>query len=386
VTSPLEGTKVLDLTRALSGPFATRILSDLGADVVKIESPRGDLTRAYGSRIGNLSSHFTQHNAGKRNVCVDLKASGAEELILALAEKADVVVENFRPGVMARHGLSWEVLEARNPRVVLLSISGFGQEGPERDRAAYAPILHAETGLIDRFSELLGNPAADFPLSLADTTAAVHGVIAVLAALLLAQRTGHGQHIDMAMLNAQFYHDDMLSMVLCGDDPPAGSGDIWEVAGARLIIATPFHFLWRTLAEAAELEDPGDEAGRREVMARYLASFPTWRAVTERLDSVGLAWGQVRPWREAVHQNPSAGPREVLTSIDDRVGGTRPTTQAPYRFSRAVSGVRGPAAYRGEHNAEVLRDWLDHPPDAVAALTRAGVLHEESRPGAAARS
>lgn len=386
MSSPLEGTKVLDLTRALSGPFATRILSDLGADVVKIESPRGDLTRAYGSRIGNLSSHFTQHNAGKRNVCIDLKAPGAEALILSLAEHADVVVENFRPGVMARHGLSWEALEARNPRLVLLSISGFGQEGPERDRAAYAPILHAETGLIDRFAALLGNPAADFPLSLADSTAAVHGVIGILSALLMAQRTGHGQHIDMSMVNAQFYHDDMLSMVLCGDDPPAGSGDIWDVAGGRLIVATPFHFLWRTLAAADELEDPGDEAGRREVMARYLASFPTWQSVTEQLDRVGLAWGQVRPWRTAIHESPSSVPREVLTSIDDRVGGERLTTQAPYRFSRAEAGVQGPAAYRGEHNAEVLRDWLGQSASEVAALARSGVLHEEPRGSQAERS
>ena len=127
---PLDGVRVLDLTRALSGPFATRMLSDLGADVVKIEPPRGDLTRAYGSRIGGLASHYTQHNAGKRNVCVDLSAAGADELLRELADVADVLVENFRPGVMDRHGLSWETLRARNPRLVMLSISGFGQEGP----------------------------------------------------------------------------------------------------------------------------------------------------------------------------------------------------------------------------------------------------------------
>jgi CoA:oxalate CoA-transferase len=375
---PLEGMKVLDLTRALSGPFATRMLSDLGADVVKVEPPSGDLTRAYGGRIGNLASHFTQHNAGKRNICVDLKAPGAAQLLLEMVDVADIVVENFRPGVMARYGLDWGTLHERNPRLIMLSISGFGQDGPERDRAAYAPVLHAETGLIDRFAELGKNRAVDFPLSTADTSAAVHGVIAVLAAALMAQRTGEGQHIDLAMVNAQFYHDDFLGMVLNGDTPPAGSGDVWEIEGGRIVIATPFFYLWRTLAKHADLQDPGDdEDSRRQVVADYLAAFPSWDAVTELLDGFNLAWGRVRPWRDAVFTNPSAGPRGVLADIDDRAGGTRKITQAPYRFSDAEAGVRLPAAYRGEHNAEVLSDWLERSASDVAAMREAGILAEQ---------
>ena len=377
---PLEGTKVLDLTRALSGPFATRMLSDLGADVVKVEPPGGDLTRAYGSRIGNLASHFTQHNVGKRNVCIDIKVEGAAEIILELADVADILVENFRPGVMARFGLDWETLHARNPRLIMLSISGFGQVGPERDRAAYAPVLHAETGLIDRFAELSNNRAVDFPLSSADTTAAVHGVIGILSAMVMASRTGVGQHIDLAMVNAQFYHDDFLSMVLSGDVPPAGSGDVWDVNGGRLIIATPFFYLWRKLNKLAGLRDPGDEDARRRVVAEYLAAFPSWEAVTALLDEFNLAWGRVRPWREAIFTNPSVGPRNVLAEVDDRVGGTRPTTQAPYHFSDAESGVRRPAAYRGEHNAEVLGEWLERSPDEVSTLLATGVLAEQEQP------
>ncbi len=381
---PLAGIKVLDLTRALSGPFATRILSDLGADVIKVEPPGGDVTRAYGSRIGNLASHFTQHNAGKRDICIDMKAEGAVALVLELADVADVVVENFRPGVMARFGLDWDTLHARNPHLCMLSISGFGQDGPERNRAAYAPVLHAETGLIDRFADLGRHPAVDFPLSGADTTAAVHGVIGLLAALLMATRTGRGQHIDLAMINAQFYHDDFLSMVLSGDTPPAGSGDVWDIAGGRIIIATPFFHLWRTLARHAALDDPGDEAERRAVIAAYLAGFPSWDAVAAMLDELNLAWGRVRPWREAVHTNPSVEARHVLADIDDRAGGTRPTTQAPYHFSDARACVRGPAPYRGEHNAVILADWLCYDEARIAALRGAGVLCEQERTPAAA--
>jgi CoA:oxalate CoA-transferase len=379
---PLDGIKVLDLTRALSGPFATRILSDLGAEVVKVEPPGGDMTRAYGSRIGDLASHFTQHNAGKKNICVDLKAEGATALLFKLAAVADIVVENFRPGVMARHGLGWDALHACNPRLIMLSISGFGQTGPERDRAAYAPVLHAECGLIDRFAELGRHRAVDFPASMADTTAAVHGVIGVLSALLMAQRTGRGQHIDLAMINTQFYHDDFLSMVLSGDTPPAGSGEVWEVAGGRLVIATTFSFLWKTLSRHGQLADPGGEDGRRQALATYLASFASWDEVTAMLDRVNLAWGRVRTWREAVHTNPSVGPRQVLAQIDNRIGGTRPTTQAPYHFSDAESAVRGPAPYRGEHNQEVLRDWLQMSAEQVSTLYDAGVLDAQEIPHA----
>jgi CoA:oxalate CoA-transferase len=380
VAYPLEGIKVLDLTRVLSGPFATRILSDLGADVVKVEPPRGDLTRAYGSRIGNISSHYTQHNAGKRNVCIDLGAEGAPELVRELADQADVVAENFRPGVMARYGLDWDTLHARNPRMVMLSISGFGQHGPERDRPAYAPVLHAETGLIDRFADIHGNRAVDFPLSTADTAASVHGVIGLLSALLMAQRTGRGQHIDLAMVNAQFYNDDYLSMVMAGDDPPAGGGEVWDIPGGRIIIAAALRYLWRLIAEREGFEDPGDEAGRRAVLTDHFAAMPTWEAVTGLLDELNIPWGRVRPWQDAVFQSPSLEGRELLTSIDERAGGTRPVTQSPYRFSDAESGVRGPAPYRGEHNAEVLADWLGHSSDAVAALADAGVLLEQERP------
>ncbi len=380
MTYPLEGIRVLDLTRALSGPYATRMLSDLGADVVKVEPPVGDITRAYGSRIGNLSSHYTQHNVGKRNICVDLAAEGAAQLILELAAVADVLIENFRPGVMERQGLGWSTLHEANPKLIMLSISGFGQDGPERDRAAYAPVLHAETGLISRFAELHGRTPVDFPLSIADTTAAVHGVIGVLSAIVMTQRTGVGQHIDLSMINAQFYHDDFLSMVINGDRPTAGSGDIYDVVGGQILIATPLHYLWRMLAAKHGLEDPGDDEGRRSTLAAFLAGQPSWDAVTALLDDVNLAWGRVRHWQDAVTSSPSTGPRRILTEVDDRVGGTRLTTQAPYQFSDAECGVRGPAPYRGEHNAEVLQDWLGRTASEVSLLADSGVLTQQERP------
>ena len=159
--SPLSDLKILDLTRVMAGPYGTRLLRDLGADVVKLEPPEGDITRTWGEDRHGLSGFYTQQNAGKRNVCIDLKAPDGPELVRRLADCADVVVENFRPGVMARAGLGYDVLRARNPRIIMLSVSGFGQTGPEIERLAYAPVIHAEAGYIARHAEMDGNQPSD---------------------------------------------------------------------------------------------------------------------------------------------------------------------------------------------------------------------------------
>ena len=187
---PLAGLKVLDFSRVLAGPFAGRMLADLGADVVKIEPPEGDVTRLWGRRVAGIAGYFAQQNAGKRDLCLDLSRSGAAEFVARLAETADVVVENFRPGVMDRLGIGYEVLSTVNPRLVMLSISGFGQAGPESGRAAYAPIVHAESGVVARQVAFTGTPAAELPLSVADTNAALHGLVGLLAALWARERTG----------------------------------------------------------------------------------------------------------------------------------------------------------------------------------------------------
>src|SRR5579872_853628 len=155
---PLAGLKVLDFSRVLAGPFAGRLLSDLGADVVKVEPPDGDITRLWGRKAGGLAGYYFQQNAGKRNVSMDLRAPGARALALELAAKADVVIENYRPDVMPRLGLGYSDLSAVNPRIVMLSISGFGQGGPESHRPAYAPIVHAEVGLHERAARRSGLP------------------------------------------------------------------------------------------------------------------------------------------------------------------------------------------------------------------------------------
>jgi len=150
MTYPLEGVQVLDLSRVLAGPFAGRMLSDLGADVVKLEPPQEDLTRLWGAVIGGVPGYFHQQNAGKRDVCIDLSVPEGVALAQQLAAKADIVIENFRPGVMDRLGLGYRQLNAARKDLILLSISGFGQDSPESQRMAYAAVIHAESGLVTR--------------------------------------------------------------------------------------------------------------------------------------------------------------------------------------------------------------------------------------------
>ncbi|MCS5637222.1 MAG: CoA transferase, partial [Myxococcota bacterium] len=189
---------MLDFSRVLAGPFAGRMLSDMGAEVVKLEPPEGDVTRGWGRMRAGLSGYYTQQNAGKRSICINLEAPDSTPLVRRLASQADVVIENFRPGVMARHGLAWSDLSPDNARLVMLSISGFGQEGPESHRPAYASVLHAESGLVARQAEQDHESASDPVLSIADMNAGLHGLVAILSALYMREHTGRGQHIDIA--------------------------------------------------------------------------------------------------------------------------------------------------------------------------------------------
>jgi CoA:oxalate CoA-transferase len=225
---PCEGLRVLDLSRVVAGPIAGRILSDLGADVVKLEPPEGDVTRVWGQQRHGLSGFYTQQNAGKRNVCVDLRAEGGAAVVKLLAAGADVVIENFRAGVLDRLGLGYEQLRAGNLGLVMLSVSGFGHGGPDSHRAAYAPSVQAETGLVFRQAQFDGVWPTDPMLSIADTYAGLHGTIAVLAALRARDQTGVGQHVDMAMFDAKGLSlpvaQDGLTRDRCDGDPPQDVG------------------------------------------------------------------------------------------------------------------------------------------------------------------
>lgn len=363
---PLEGIRVLDMSRVLAGPFAGRMLCDLGADVVKVEPPDGDVTRSWGADIGGSPGYYHQQNVGKRNICVNLAASDGPGLIKALAAHADVLIENFRPGIMARYGIGYPVLRALNPRLVMLSISGFGQGGPESERAAYAPIIHAESGLIARQTRWGKGIPSDIAVSMADTNAGLHGLVAVLSALLMRARTGTGQHIDMAMIDATLVTDDALHFGLeDSEHTKLLPSEVWETPAGSVLISADFRHLWKLLTGVFGLEDPSpasapfeEKIGQRRAIAQaYFRELPDEPAFVAVMDRMNTAWGRVRESAD-IREQPTVKHRATIIDVDDRAGGLRPVVQSPYRFSDAESGVQGPAPWKGEHNVPVLRDWL----------------------------
>lgn len=380
---PLEGIRVLDMSRVLAGPFAGRILSDLGAEVVKLEPPEGDVTRQWGQVRAGLAGFYTQQNVGKSNICVDLRTKAGPELVKRLVAHAHVLIENFRPGVMARYELAYDKLVAVNPALVMVSISGFGQEGPESQRAAYAPILHGESGWLQRNADWTQQPVVDLNLAVADTNASLHGTIGVLAALRTAEMTGQGQHIDIAMLDAFLATDETGHINLDGAPYTDQGGLVWKAVGGPVLTAGDFRWVWARLAQTHGLSDdaPSDadietKRGRRTVaIEQFLQSFATRGEMTGALDAAGLAWGNVNTGAQAF-DTPTARYRNTAVEIDARDGGTRRVPQTPYRFSAAESGIKpgAVAPHRGEHNSQVLTEWLGAGELEVAALVDAGVL------------
>ncbi len=363
------------MSRVLAGPFAGRMLADLGADVVKLEPPEGDITRLWGKKIAGISGYFNQQNAGKRDISIDLRDSAGVELVRRLADQADVLIENFRPDVMPRFGLDYETLARSNPRLIMLSISGFGAGNEDSRRAAYAPVIHAETGLVERQASLSDAFPADMATSIADTNASLHGLIALLAALFSRATSGKGEHIDLAMVDATLVTMDGISHALDGLTRPFPN-EVHETSGGYLMLAGEFRHIWKQVSTVFGLDDGlgGDATLEQKITARrarvhefFNETCKSREEVIEALDRMNIAWGDVRKYEETTSIR-SVEARGTFTEVDDRSGGVRPVTQSPYRYRELRSEVRGGAPHLGEHNEEVLHDWLGMEADEVASL------------------
>ncbi len=387
---PLAGIRVLDMSRVLAGPFAGRMLSDLGADVVKVEPPEGDVTRNWGARINGQASYFNQQNVGKRGICVDLGVAGGADLIKQLVARADVLIENFRPDVMGRLGLGYDVLKAINPRLVMLSISGFGHNGPESHRAAYAPIIHAESGLVARQKNVSGSKASDIAVSIADTNAALHGLVGLLSALLMRNSTGAGQHIDIAMIDAMLATDDHLHYTY--DDAlhlkPMPS-EVWETAGGTMLIASDFRHVLKQLTRRGFVVDPTPPDAtldrkielRRAAARAFFKNLPDRAAVIAALDKMNLAWGDVREGAATL----------ALPTVLHRRTITRSTTAAAVHvpscsrrigspMQRAARAARRRARVNTTRRSSRIGSACRRP--SIDALREAGILVKVGEPGA----
>ncbi|WP_213571477.1 CoA transferase [Rhodococcus sp. USK13] len=381
---PLQGIRVLDLSHAVAGPYAARMMADLGADVVKLESPRGDSTRLFGEQRNGTSGFFAQYNAGKRNISLDLRTPEAVETARSLASRADVLIENFRPGVLARLGLGYDRLSSEHPGLIMLSISGFGRSGDEASRAVYAPIIHAEAGLVARQAEHSGGRVTDLTTSVADYTAGLHGAIAVLAALTMRTRTGQGQRVDINLMDAMLATDDHAHFVL--DDAPVTvlGGEVWDAPGGSLMLGSVFRNTWNQLKRTFDLDDPASPnmnlaekiSVRRTAVGAWILKHGSRDALIANLEAANIAWAEIRSV-ESAFSPQRLSDRGMVGEIADGAGGTRRVIQSPYRFSSADSGVAGPAVRRGEHNEAVLADWLTLGSDEVEHLVSSGALSRD---------
>ncbi len=393
---PLEGVVVLDFTRVLSGPHCTRMLCDLGATVVKIEPPEGDLTRFAYPRVGSMSTYFAQQNTGKLNLSLDLKKPEAIDIVRRLAARCDVVVENYRGGVMERLGLGPSELMALNPALIVASITGYGTTGPWRHRRAYASVVNAETGLTGLQAAAHDRPPDNDPHSHADVYTGMETAAAILAALFQRERTGRGQHVDVSMAQTMLYVNEHVQDELFDRPVPEGRirsfrpGDypVLRSRDGRDVIVSghpaergTFDLFVAAMGRPELLDDPrfADAPVRLVHLPDILAVLREWAAGldADELESVlsesGLAMGVLRSIPE-IAATDWAAERRVIAEVDDRGGGRIRIPNSPWRFSGSDTSVRGEPRFRGEDNTAVLRGMLGMEDDEIAALLASGVL------------
>ncbi|MGA1257285.1 MAG: CaiB/BaiF CoA transferase family protein [Ilumatobacteraceae bacterium] len=397
MTRPLEALRVLDFTRVLAGPHAARMLCDLGAEVIKIEPPEGDLTRFGQPRLNSLATYFIQQNVGKSNISLDFTHPRAVDIARRLADISDVVIENFRPGVMERLGLGYDELSARNPRLVYASISGYGATGPWVDRRAYAPVVNAETGLTKHQGDVRDGDYANDPFSHGDVYTGMEAAAGILAALLQRERTGRGQFLDISMAETLLYVNEHAHDQLWEGEVPADwirsfqpadypvlttrDGSIVVVSGHP---ASKTNFGWFCAAMGrSDLEaDPRfvDVASRLRHLDELDEILRAWATTVANADEIErifaehhLATGRLRSVAD-VAKTDWARQRGVIAEVSDRAGGVVRIPQSPWKFSDADVRIRGVPKYRGEDNAEILRSLLNVDDDTIAQLESDGVI------------
>jgi crotonobetainyl-CoA:carnitine CoA-transferase CaiB-like acyl-CoA transferase len=382
----LDGVRVLDFTAMVSGPYATRLMADIGAEVIKIEPVEGDYMRSKPPLRQGRSSYFGALNAGKKSLALDLKRPEAVALIKQLAAGADVLVENFRPGVMQRLGLGDEALAAINPRLVYCSISGFGQTGSWAGRSAYAPVLHAASGFDVAtlgYQDGLERPLAN-GIFVADVLGGALAFGAVQAGLFKALRRGRGERIDLSLMDA------MLGLMVydCQEAQfPAGQRrSVYQPTQARdgFVLMTPisqnnFEALARAAGHAEWLGDPrfATAHAREDHWAELMALLDDWAATRGAADceaamlAAGVPCSRYVSVREAMRAPPVVE-RGVLQTVRDDAGAFQAPNPA-FRFRQAPAHARERVPELGEHGAALLRE-LGVDDARIAALVEQGVL------------
>jgi formyl-CoA transferase len=390
---PLDGIRVVDLTRVMTGPYCTMMLGDLGADVIKIELPgKGDDTRAWGPPFDDGESvYYLSINRNKRSIALDLKSEQGCDALWRLIERADVVVENFSPGTADRLGFGYDAVKERSPNIVYASISGFGQTGPSRMRTAYDLILQGMSGLMSVTGPVGGAPTK-LGIPIADIGAGMFTAYAIVAALFSRERTGEGQYVDVSMLGGQialmtyqagiYFTDGTVPVPLGNAHPIVAPYDTFATADGYINIAVGNDNLWQRfcaafdLVEAAKDERLLTNAGRitnkvllYDVINGALSPRPT-EEVVAKLDAKGVPCGPIYDVAQ-VFADPQTIEQGLMRETPHEKLGSVTLTGFPYHFSSADLGIRIPPPLLGQHTEEILAE-IGYAPDEISRMIDCG--------------
>lgn len=394
--SPLSGLTVVDFSRVLSGPYCTMVLGDLGARVIKVEQPgRGDDTRHWGPPfVAGESAYFLSINRGKESLTLDLKHAAARPVVDALLDRADVVVENFRPGTAARLGLGYDEIHARWPRIVYCSISGFGNTGPRRDEPGYDSVIQAEGGLMS-ITGAADGPPFRLGVAISDIVSGVFAAQGITAALLVRERTGRGQHVDIGMLDATIalltYHASIylttgrVSGRLGNNHPTIAPYDTFPAADGEFVLAVGNDDQWRRFCRAIGAPDLIEDdrfatnsgrvdhyAALRPVLVEKLGTR-TRADWVRSLRAAGVPCGSVRDVAEAL-EDEQLRARDMITVVEHAALGPLKVLGVPVKLSDTPGAARSAPPLLGQHTDRILSEDLGLSDAAIARLRAAGAV------------
>ncbi len=392
---PLEGIRVLDLTRVLAGPYCTMMLGDLGAEIIKVEAPgKGDDSRQFGPYQGGESAYFMSLNRNKKSLTLNLKSKLGKEVLMDLVSKVDVLVENFRPGTMEKLGIGYESLKQINPSLIYAASSGFGHSGPYSQRPAYDGVVQAMGGIMSITGQRGGMPTRVGP-SIGDIAAGLFTTIGVLSALIYKNETGIGQKIDVAMLDCQvaMLENAIARYVVTKEVPkPAGNRhtsivpfEPFDTADSQIVIAVGNDGLWVKYCDVCGLESIADDSrfstnpNRNENYEelRPILSAKMLEKTTEQwqklLDDAGIPNGPINSIDKVI-ENEQVLAREMIVDVRHPVAGQLKMPGVAIKLSETPGAVRFAAPILGEHNHEILQHYLGYDAEKIKELIEAGAL------------
>jgi crotonobetainyl-CoA:carnitine CoA-transferase CaiB-like acyl-CoA transferase len=396
MTMPLEGLRVLDLSRILAGPFCTMMLGDMGAEIIKVENPKGgDDTRSWPPFYdGGESSYFQAVNRNKKSLTLDLKAEEGKKIIRKLVKKSDILIQNFRPGTIERLGFGYEECNALNPRLIYASISGYGQSGPNWQRPAYDILLQAEGGLMS-ITGPEGSSGYKSGIAIADLTTALFAIQGILLAVIAREKTGRGQFIDQAIQDGQAALMSHAAGNFFGTGTPPGKmGNRhpsicpyrdFACSDGNLIVAAANDSLWDRFARAIGRDDLADdpkwEKNSDRVKSREIIEDEIEKTMAAKtraewakiISNSGVPCGPIKDISE-ITTDPQILHREMVVEVEHAKTGTLRMMGIPIKLSDTPGAVILPPPLLGEHTDEILTDLLEIGGEEVISLREAGVV------------